>query len=312
MLDGRPRLKFVGHFCTISHKNCIFASQKEVWLPLNSVVKQIFGLFLMSNHIIGHRMKRIVVFLIISMLGAPLFADVLGEYHFEGTLGTNIPIELTLTVNGNYIVVGEIVYTKNKKPRPILVVGTVDDYDRYSVSEYQPDGKVTGLLSFKIDESPADGPILVEGKWTNPKTKKSFDINVKSAEYDGHYSQFYDYASADAVAGQYQYSSWNSTGSDECYGVAKFTMAGEHKVHFDISVTNPNMAVGASTTDRPAVLGDYTYNFFYYENLNDCGYGFSAHFYKRFVVITTTSPQPESLRCFGMGTTLEGVYIKIK
>ena len=57
------------------------------------------------------------------------------------------------------------------------------------------------------------------------------------------------------------------------------------------------------------VLGDYTYNFFYYENLNDCGYGFGAYFFKRFVVLKTLTPADG---CFGMGVAFDGVYMKIK
>lgn len=281
-------------------------------LPTDNIAKQTIGLFFNANPIFVHRMKRIVSSLIISTLCTPLFADVLGEYHFEGTLGNNIPIELTLTVNGYYIAVGEIVYTKQKNPMPIPIIGMVDDMDTYTLSEFAPDGRVTGLLSFKIDDTSANGPILEGGKWTNPKTRKTYSINVRAAEYNGSYSKFYDYADADAVAGEYHYQSWSPDGKVETYGTAKFDMAGQHKVHFNISVAAPGIANGASADNRPAVLADYTYNFFYYENLNDCGYGFSAHFYKRFVVITTTSPQPESCRCFGMGTTLEGVYIKIK
>jgi len=259
-------------------------------------------------------MKKLFILLAISVLGTPLFADVLGEYYFEGTLGDKIPITLTFAVNGDEIAVGEITYTKNKNAKPILIVGMLNDGGLYTLAEYMPDGNITGWLSFRINDSFADGPVLYDGTWTNPKNYKSYDINVTSIpdSYNADYSRFYDYAKPEDVAGEYSYREWNAANGQERMGYAKFTTAGEHKVNFDISVVTPNIAEGHNAPDRPAELGKYTYNFFYYENLNDCGYSFSAYFYKRFVVIITNSPQPESNNCFGMGATLEGVYIKTK
>jgi hypothetical protein len=71
------------------------------------------------------------------------------------------------------------------------------------------------------------------------------------------------------------------------------------------------MAQGSSDSDRPAVLGDHTYDWFVYENVNECGYGFSAHFFKKFVVLKTTTG-PDTLGCFGSGVAFDGVYIKVK
>ena len=45
--------------------------------------------------------------------------------------------------------------------------------------------------------------------------------------------------------------------------------------------------------------------------MNDCGYGFSAHFFKKFVVLKTTTKY-DTLGCFGMGVAFDGVYMKVK
>jgi hypothetical protein len=63
--------------------------------------------------------------------------------------------------------------------------------------------------------------------------------------------------------------------------------------------------------ERPAVLGEGTHDYFYYENVNECGYGFSAHFFKKFVVLKSTTKY-ETFGCFGMGVAFDGVYIKVK
>ena len=94
-------------------------------------------------------------------------------------------------------------------------------------------------------------------------------------------------------------------------GNVKFRGAGKYKLHFEVSNVPGNIAEGRSEPDRPAVLGETTHDYFYYENVNECGYGFSAHFFKKFVVLKTTTGR-ETLDCFGMGAAFDGVYIKVK
>ena len=94
-------------------------------------------------------------------------------------------------------------------------------------------------------------------------------------------------------------------------GNVKFSRAGEHKLNFEVSNCFQNIAEGKNSPDRPAELGQYTYDFFYYENVNECGYGFSAHFFKKFVVLRTISGY-DTLGCFGMGASFDGVYMKVK
>jgi hypothetical protein len=43
--------------------------------------------------------------------------------------------------------------------------------------------------------------------------------------------------------------------------------------------------------------------------MEECGYSFSAHFFKNFVVIITTS-EPETITCTGENCNVEGVYMK--
>ena len=94
-------------------------------------------------------------------------------------------------------------------------------------------------------------------------------------------------------------------------GNVKFRGAGKYKLHFEVSNAPGNIAEGKSAPDRPAVLGEGTHDYFYYENVNECGYGFSAHFFKKFVVLKSTTKH-ETFGCFGMGVAFDGVYIKVK
>ena len=96
-------------------------------------------------------------------------------------------------------------------------------------------------------------------------------------------------------------------------GTVTFRGAGKHKLHFKVCNAPSNIAEGESEPNRPAELAPYTYNTFEYKDVNECGYSFSAHFFKKFVVLKSTSNNdPSSLNCFGMNVAFDGVYIKTK
>ena len=66
-----------------------------------------------------------------------------------------------------------------------------------------------------------------------------------------------------------------------------------------------------ATVSQADVLGETTHDYFIYNDANDCGYGFSAHFFKKFVVIKSITGF-DTFGCFGHGVTFQGVYIKVK
>ncbi|MBO4660175.1 MAG: hypothetical protein J5610_01785 [Prevotella sp.] len=254
--------------------------------------------------------KCITTVIALCMAVLAIHADVDAEYSFEGTLGDKIPVEISFCVNGDGIAVGEILYTKAKSPTPILIVGYAEEWG-YAMNEYQADGTITGSLSMIIEE---DGgkPSLKEGTWFNPKTGKEFQMkNMKLVSTSVDVPKYMDYEKADNIGTEYSYQIWNSAYESMMGGTACFKYIGEHKVHFEVSNASHNIAEGQSAPDRPAVLGDYTYDYFNYDNVNECGYGFSAYFFKRFVVLRTTSG-PDTYGCFGMGASFDGVYMKIK
>lgn len=255
-------------------------------------------------------MKKFLSFIAVLMLTVTAQADVLGEYQFEGTLGDKIPVVITFCVNGDEIAVGEIYYPKAKHPAPILIVGSMEEWG-YALNEYQNDGTITGNIFLKIEEDDV-GPYITEGTWTNPKTKKQFQLkNMKCVSTSVNVPKYMDYEDPQNIGREYSFKEWNEGSQDYMGGHITFRGAGKHKLHFEVCNVRHNIAEGRSDPDRPAVLGDYTYNYFNYENVNECGYSFSAHFFKRFVVLKTTSGY-ESLGCFGAGASFDGVYMKIK
>jgi hypothetical protein len=263
-------------------------------------------------------MKKLISIFVALMLSMAVSADVLGEYSFVGTLGDKIPVRLKFAVNGEEIAVGEIYYPKAKNPAPILVVGApTNDDGWYYLKEYQSDGTITGTMLFKIDgEDTADGAYISEGSWTNPKTEKSLPMknfvwNDDAVTGPINVTDYLDYEDPQNIGREYAYSVWNPRYGSMMGGNVKFRGAGKHKLHFEVCNAPGNIAEGKSEPGRPAELGDYTYDYFIYKNVNDCGYGFSAHFFKKFVVLKTITDH-ETFGCFGMGVAFDGVYIKVK
>lgn len=256
--------------------------------------------------------KKLLSLFICLFMAMAAHADVLGEYSFEGTLGDKIPVKLKFCVNGDDIAVGEIYYPKAKNPAPILVVGSLnEDTDSYFLEEFAPDGTITGVMTFKI-EGEGDDAVITNGVWTNPRTDKTLDM--KNFESNGAFVNvpyYLDYEDPQNIGREYAYKLYNPRYGEIMGGTVKFRGAGKYKLHWEISNAPGNIAAGKSDPNRPAVLGEATHDYFNYDDANECGYGFSAHFFKKFVVIQSTTGF-DTFGCFGNGVTFAGVYIKVK
>ncbi|MBQ3804340.1 MAG: hypothetical protein II844_00850 [Prevotella sp.] len=239
-------------------------------------------------------------------------ADVLGEYSFTGTLGGSVPVKLKFCVNGDQIAVGEIYYPKAKHPAPILVVGRADDDGHYFLREFQSDGTVTGYMMFDIADENTPAEHIVEGMWINPRTGKELRMTKMYADNEFvDVPKYLDYEDPQNIGREYAYKIWNENYKSMMGGSVEFKAAGKYKLHFKVSNCPQNIAEGESEPNRPAVLGESTHDYFNYDNVNECGYSFSAHFFKKFVVLKSTSDY-DTYGCFGMGATFDGVYIKVK
>ena len=212
--------------------------------------------------------------------------------------------------NTDGIVAGYIYYPKAKNPAPIMIAGTVSrdgSGEYYLLNEYQADGSVSGIinLSGSVDEG------RLEGAWVNPKTQKQMKI---AEPYISHEAVKWFNKSLlvpedpSNIGKSYAFQQWNESYKSIMGGQISFKAAGKNKVHFDCGNTAHNIALGKSAAGRPAVLRG---NVFEYNNVNECGYGFRATFFPRFVVLTTTSA-PATLKCFGMGASFDGIYVKVK
>ncbi len=258
-------------------------------------------------------MKRSTIILLWLLCGLSLSAQspIVEEYSFEGMLGDKIPVRITFDVNAENIAAGEIYYPNAKNPAPILIVGERNETsDSYFFREFQGDGTVSGYFSFTLKEKEyADGPVLTEGQWTNPRTENSLDMKrMRAVPAPRSFGNPLEAESPDHIGKEYSYQYWSQRDRSMMGGNVVFRAAGKNRVHFDVSNCPHNMAFGSSSPGLPAVLHG---NHFAYSDINECGYGFEAYFFKRFVVLRSITGY-ETFDCFGMGTTLEGVYIKVK
>ncbi len=249
-------------------------------------------------------MKKII-FLVLTLFSLTMTsrADVIGEYCFSGTLGDNIGIQIEFAVNGDYVAVGNIVYTKYN--RPITLVGVMTD-DGYKLNEYKDDGTITGMLFMKIKED-NNGPYLIEGTWTDPKTGKVLKMkNMESDVYSKNNP--WDYGDPNNLEGDYVYHKWDQSSKSMKSGYATFRDVGDNRLYFEITNEFEGTTLKCNPV-RPAKLRKYTYNDFNYTDANPCGYSFEAHFFKRFVVLITSS-DPKTTKCDGKNWRIDGVYFK--
>ena len=249
------------------------------------------------------------------------WADGYTYYYFTGKMGGKVTVEIAFQKyvdEEDGIVAGYILYPKAKNPAPILLVGyqMVDNW--FHLDEYQPDGTITGWLNFQVgNEDAADGPTIQEGEWTNPKTGAEFSLTTLRSPYDMDRTPMYlpdwlnnplEEASPENICGEYLYQQWNRNWDTMMGGTASFKPAGSNKVTFYVQNSPQNIAEGSSEEGRPAVLDG---NVFTYNQVNECGYGFKATFFKKFVVLQSTTGG-ETFRCFGNGASFDGVYIKME
>lgn len=255
-------------------------------------------------------MRKLILCILAMLLGASPFAvaQTVKNYSFEGMLGEKIPVRLTFDVNSHGIAAGEIYYPNSKSPAPILIVGEKSEQlNMFFFREFQNDGVVTGYFNIELSGS-NKGNLTLTGEWTNPKTSKSYKFrNMRAVPVPNSYVTPLQPESPDHIGTYYSYQCWSDRDDDMMGGNVTFSGAGKNKINFDVVNCPHNMAIGENEPGRPAVLNG---NHFTYYNVNECGYGFEAFFYKRFVVLKDLT-FGDTLFCFGMGTSFDGVYIKL-
>jgi hypothetical protein len=157
-------------------------------------------------------MKKILLFLFINNL---CFAQTkLSEITYEGFINNKIPINLSLTFNGN-LVYGTLTY--KKVGQPIKVIGSIENND-VLIYEFEEKANITGIYygTKKGDE--------ISGSWSNPNGKEmSFSIKKTATTQ-------IDKPENNAVTGSYAYSFGKDGGTGNLY----VQQVGKDKIIFEV------------------------------------------------------------------------------
>lgn len=230
-------------------------------------------------------------------------------HRYDAKLDGRIPVTIALQEDSEIHVAGYIYYPRAKTPDPIMVIGSVMHYPGneavYYLKEYQSDGTVTGTISIQSEKGKQ------QGTWTNPKTQKEMTLTgltVSSQQPEWFTESLLTPEDPGSIGREYSFEQWSPRYRENMGGVITFRAAGKNKVHFECMNAYNNIAEGKSEEGRPAILEG---NVFEYRNVNECDYAFRATFFRRFVVLESLSGG-ETTRCFGMGASFDGVYIKVK
>ena len=233
--------------------------------------------------------------------------------RYDAKLDGKILVIIAFQRNETGTVAGYIYYPRAKSPAPILIAGSFNQYngiDYYSLSEYQPDGKVSGTITLQHSMN-GGWDDKVEGTWTNPKTEKQMkitDVWFKRECPKWFTKSLLTPEDPGNIGREYSFQQWRQGYDEYLGGHITFRAAGKNKVHFECANVVRNIAEGRSDDNRPAVLEGNTFE---YRDVNECGYGFRATFYSKFVVLNSIT-EGETLDCFGAWSSFDGIYIKVK
>ena len=98
-------------------------------------------------------------------------------HRFDAMLDGRIPVNIVFQKTEEGTVAGYIYYPKAKNPAPIMVAGSVQQYegtDFYYLNEYQADGTISGVMNLQYKNENWDE--TMKGTWTNPKTEKELTM----------------------------------------------------------------------------------------------------------------------------------------
>ena len=249
-------------------------------------------------------MKRVLLMMMLMFTLGMSAQTIVERVAFQATLNGKIPVRVAFEVDAEKTAAGEIYYPKAKNPAPILIVGYKMPDGDYYLREFNSKGEVTGIVHVERKAG------KYSGYWTNPRTEEGLRFtNLRTIAFPKACGGKLLPEDPAHIGREYRYSFYHTGMKEMMGGTATFKGAGKNRIHFDISNVPGNIAEGKSEQGRPAVLHG---NQFVYNNVNECGYGFKAIFYKQFVVFETTSDYSTTTDCFGAHTTFDGVYIKVK
>lgn len=250
-------------------------------------------------------MKRILS--ILFLLSALLFSidasalSIAARYAWKGKLGTNITFSLELERNINDLVIGETTYyRRNGTIRKLPVYGEyfIDDEGNESMFLNEYDGtKICGTFLLELK-----GNHIKEGQWRLGEKElgmtgmMSIDFSLPKTK-----SRFVP-ATASNIAGEFSFS-YNVDDSylPERGGSAEISISG-NTLDWHMCQVTPNIAESEGNTT-------FTGNTFTDQTGKT---RFRAWVYDKLLYVKRLNPEDGMDENFGMGASIEGIYIRCK
>ena len=212
------------------------------------------------------------------------------QYSVQALIGKSTKAQLWL-IQTDDIIVGEIEYSKGKKP--IALRGTEED-GQFRILEFSPDGTITGIITGKLEKN------QFTGEWFSPKSRKSLAIgfrlqqptNVKRASL----------LKPSYAGGTYTY----SYGKDAHQGYLNVKRISADSATIEVSNLTAAPAYNQATIEPSTV--SVTKNQIIYKVQEGCT--IRVRFYSDFAVIDYVNKESDCL--FGMNATVDGIYWKKK
>ena len=210
---------------------------------------------------------------------------------WQGNIDGNIPVLMWYSKTKG-ILYGELLYTNQKEPKAIKIIGAERDGDKYRILEFMPDGMITGIWALTPQVS------SVEGEWFSPTTRKMLGTSLMHIDTA---VTIHDISTTTTVDGVYSY----LYGTDGNSGYLEVKRIDSNNIEIDFqNVTGPpahNMAFLKDTVIISNNVAAYSNDEF-----GQCS--FSISFYNDFAIVEYNNGKKD---CgFGHNAFVDGIYLK--
>lgn len=243
-------------------------------------------------------MKKILVIIVFLSFNFGSFAQTkLSQVTYDGTINNRIPINLSLTIDGN-LAYGILTY--KKVGQPIKIIGTIEQ-ESFLLHEFGEKAEITGLFygTKKGDD--------ISGSWSSPNGKE-MKFNLKKST-----NSTIDKAEIKSVTGSYAYSFGKDGGTGSLY----VQQVNKEKIIIEIqSIKGPpsyNQAaiekISLKLVKNEAIYENTEYgkckfkisfcedgaNIIYLDEAYDCGFGNGASVVGNYIKYENKAPKFEKL-----------------
>lgn len=243
-------------------------------------------------------MKKILVIIVFLSFNFGSFAQTkLSQVTYDGTINNRIPINLSLTIDGN-LAYGILTY--KKVGQPIKIIGTIEQ-ENFLLHEFGEKAEITGLFygTKKGDD--------ISGSWSSPSGKE-MKFSVKKST-----NSTIDKAEIKSVTGSYAY----SFGKDGATGSLYVQQVNKEKIIVEMQAVKGAPSYNEATIEKTslklvkneAIYENTEYgkcklkisfcedgaNIIYIGDAYDCGFGNGASVVGNYIKYENKAPKFEKL-----------------